>query len=664
MGVVMTASHIVIGSQYAIKLLSPQLINDSSWQRFQSEARTMAALSHPTFVKVYDLGLHDNSLPFYAMDLLKGKSLETAIIEKGYLPLNDTINIFRQVLDGLAYAHRNGIIHRDLKPSNIFLCHNGQAAEGDGPLQVKILDFGIAKSNGKASLHEQSLTKNAEDVIGSPCYMSPEHCRGEEVDARSDIYSIGCALYETLTGFVPFEAATAFETLTMQEEYEPLPVSEINPECNLPQSIDLVVAKCLAKLTQNRYQTAKELALDLIRVQEGKDLHPFFASSTKVINAASASSKLNNRNRKWPWNSNAGFIFGTTGKEQRAFIFTVAILASIAIAATVYMNLAPNRVGDNPLSSPLSSPLSQISGLQKTGAHNTIGVESAHQASEISALANLEQTKSQYGSIPGNSQTESTKYSTFRRINGREYRCFSFPKDISLGYIQGRGLEVSEQATGNLEFPKELTLALQPNPLIEKYPQYLLRFQPGDLVEVDMDFSRASDKLLLAVSNIPGIQILNLAGCKTLTPECYSTLNKFVDLKAFQANSSSLSGRTLARANCWQHLRQLLWNDAIEPTPLLRKIQSSPELLELWLNNSRLNHEDFKLISSFRNLKYLQVDKNSLSAEDIEELCKLKELLSISVKNCALDARANDALAKMVSICSKRPNGKSLTVWR
>lgn len=157
MGVVVRVEHVVIGKQYALKLLIPEQINEISWLRFKSEAKTMAALNHSAMVKVYDLGLHISQIPFYAMDLLTGITLEQAIIERGALKLDDTIAIMLKVLDGLAYAHKNGITHRDLKPSNIILCDTEATDQNLADKAIKILDFGIAKGGNREGFESQSL---------------------------------------------------------------------------------------------------------------------------------------------------------------------------------------------------------------------------------------------------------------------------------------------------------------------------------------------------------------------------------------------------------------------------------------------------------------------------------------------------------------------------
>lgn len=265
MGSVYLAEHSALHKQFALKVMWPGSVNQENWSRFMAEAQIIASLNHRTLVKVYDLGLHENSLPYYSMDYLNGHTLEEVLIDDGPLLEADAIDIYLELLDGLAYAHRNGIVHRDLKPANIMLCLI------DGAKAVKILDFGISKLNDSAPRRSQHLTL-AGDIFGSPFYMSPEQCAGEQVDARSDIYSIGCSLFETLTGCVPFEGSNSFEIMLMHQEEKPPQLADMPDGRQLSPAINLVVAKCLAKKPAERYQSAKELAIDLARVKEGRDL--------------------------------------------------------------------------------------------------------------------------------------------------------------------------------------------------------------------------------------------------------------------------------------------------------------------------------------------------------------------------------------------------------
>ena len=269
MGDVYRTRHVVLEKDFAVKVLTGQELNNANWLRFQTEAKVISRLDHKNIVKVYNLGLHQDIYPFYAMDLLEGEPLDSVLTRFGTLKVDDALPIYLQVVDGLYYAHKHGVIHRDIKPANMMLI-----LENGSTPAVKILDFGIAKLSLVENKAMQSLTAPGE-IFGSPLYMSPEQCIGQTVDARSDIYSLGCALFETLTGRPPLRGENTFKTICMHQTDAPPSLKEVTGKEFSP-GIEHVVARCLRKKPEDRYQSMKELEVDLIRVGEGKDMRPTY----------------------------------------------------------------------------------------------------------------------------------------------------------------------------------------------------------------------------------------------------------------------------------------------------------------------------------------------------------------------------------------------------
>jgi len=266
MGVVYRCEHTVFGREYALKILSPDQVNDVSWKRFQIEGQAIARLEHVSIVKIYNMGVDGQDCPYYVMELLEGRSLEDHVNTDGPFEPAKALPIFYQLAEGMAYAHMKGIIHRDIKPSNIVL----QPAK-DGLHKIKIVDFGLAKVVKKSSQDKQSLT-NVGDIFGSPVYMSPEQSSGQEVDARADIYSMGCTMFKTLTGRPPFRGSNSFETmLKHQSESAPF-LSEIAVEKRFPHELEEMVHKMLEKNPDKRYQTMDQVCHDISRLMEGKSL--------------------------------------------------------------------------------------------------------------------------------------------------------------------------------------------------------------------------------------------------------------------------------------------------------------------------------------------------------------------------------------------------------
>ncbi|HEY9683129.1 MAG TPA: protein kinase [Oculatellaceae cyanobacterium] len=256
MGVVYKARHREMDRMVAIKMLRAHLVSQKEvLKRFQQEVRASSRISHPHVVGVHDYGLY-NGLPYIVMDYLQGDTLSQVLAKEGGLSVNRAIKILLQACEALAFAHKQGVVHRDLKPTNIVL------TDFDGePDFVKVVDFGIAKLID-ASLDSQRLTQDG-DVLGSPLYMSPEQCMGRELGPQADIYAMGVVIYETLTGKLPIFGTTAVETISKQVMAKPIPFAEARPDLYLPERLEQVVMKALAKDLKERYERMEELKRDL-----------------------------------------------------------------------------------------------------------------------------------------------------------------------------------------------------------------------------------------------------------------------------------------------------------------------------------------------------------------------------------------------------------------
>lgn len=218
--------------------------------RFEREARSAGRLNHPNIVIVYDSGQSDD-VAFISMEYLSGTTLESLISHGSQISLHDAIHIAGQIADALAYAHDQGVVHRDIKPANIMQLAGGQ---------IKLTDFGISQ------LSNSDLTQSGV-VLGTPKYMSPEQITGSRVDGRSDLFSLGVVLYEMLTGRVPFQAPSLVSMMHTVLHAQPEPPTHWAP--SVPLSIVSILARCLAKLPEDRYGSAADLAADLKRFPDG-----------------------------------------------------------------------------------------------------------------------------------------------------------------------------------------------------------------------------------------------------------------------------------------------------------------------------------------------------------------------------------------------------------
>jgi serine/threonine protein kinase len=255
MSTVYKARHLLMNRLVAVKLMKEHLIEDSvAVGRFKREAEAVSALSHPNVVTVYDFGLTERDEPFLVMDCLDGRTLDQLIMNEGHLRVDRAVAIFRQICDALEHAHEKNVVHRDLKPLNVCLLK-----QPDGTELVKIVDFGLAKILGADGSEGRKLTRPGQ-ICGSPLYMSPEQIQGKQLDRRSDIYSLGCLMYETLSGVPPFLADTTFETMNLHVVES---VRKFNERLEIPPQVEAVIFRALEKDKDQRYQTALELKNDL-----------------------------------------------------------------------------------------------------------------------------------------------------------------------------------------------------------------------------------------------------------------------------------------------------------------------------------------------------------------------------------------------------------------
>lgn len=258
MGVVYKARHELMDRIVAIKMLQSQLISDSmSVKRFQQEAKAASKLKHPNVITLYDFGVSPTGQPYLVMDYLEGISLADVIKKDGQVGVDRSIKIFAQACSALDHAHRQGVIHRDLKPGNIMLVE-----DDDDKDCVKVVDFGVAKLLWAGDDENQRLTQTGE-VCGSPVYMSPEQCQGQKLDHRSDIYSMGVVVYEALTGRLPLLGKTMVDTMSKHISEMPQPFSVVRPDLYIPERLEAVVFKALAKDPRQRQQSMAEMEQEL-----------------------------------------------------------------------------------------------------------------------------------------------------------------------------------------------------------------------------------------------------------------------------------------------------------------------------------------------------------------------------------------------------------------
>lgn len=269
-GVVFKAKHEILGRIVAIKTLRTQrIVDDRSARRFEREAKVACLVDHPNIIKVHDFGYNaGDGVPFLVMDFVSGIPLYNILKEERCITPERAVLLFSQVCDGLFHAHQRGVIHRDLKPANIMVVK----VENE-PETVRIVDLGVAKIVAGSEEESDAITRTGE-VCGSPIYLSPEQCVYSELDPRTDIYSLGVCLYESLTGVPPLRGATVYDTIYMHVNEQPKSFKAVAPDLDIPANIEQIVMRCLSKRPCDRFESMQELKQELLNaLKDGPEIN-------------------------------------------------------------------------------------------------------------------------------------------------------------------------------------------------------------------------------------------------------------------------------------------------------------------------------------------------------------------------------------------------------
>ncbi|HEX6189679.1 MAG TPA: protein kinase [Pyrinomonadaceae bacterium] len=334
MGEVFLAQDTSLGRKVALKLLRSDFTgNEERLRRFRQEARAASALNHPNILTIHEIR-QEGSLHFMATEYVEGETLRQQI-SQARLTLGQVLDVAVQVASALAAAHEAGIVHRDIKPENVMLRSDGY---------VKVLDFGLAKLSDQKTAHSAAPTLVKVEtepgvVMGTFSYMSPEQARGLAVDARTDIWSLGVMIYELATGRQPFEGETASDVMSLILQKEPMPLTHSLPE--VPSELERIVRKALRKDKEERYQTVKDLLIDLRNLRKGLDLEAEMERSSPPARPnAMSTAGAPSATARYP--SSAEYIVEGLKQHKRVAVGALAfLLIASVVAAFFYFNRRP-----------------------------------------------------------------------------------------------------------------------------------------------------------------------------------------------------------------------------------------------------------------------------------------------------------------------------------
>jgi beta-lactam-binding protein with PASTA domain/tRNA A-37 threonylcarbamoyl transferase component Bud32 len=347
-----------LGRSVAIKVLDEKHAKDEQFvERFRREAKNAASLQHPNIVSIYDRGEAEGTY-YIAMECIEGRTLKELLVARGPLPVDQAVAYARQILGAIRFAHRKGIVHRDIKPHNVLV-------DADG--RLKVTDFGIARAGA-------SQMTEAGSIIGTAQYLSPEQARGAPVDQRSDLYSVGVVLYEMLTGSVPFTGDTPVEIAMKHISAVPEPPSAKRPE--VPEDLDMIVLRALAKDPDERFQTAEEMDAELGRLAAGLGVTDATADAATAVLAGSgvsdaAPTAVVRRRPPPPYAPHGDYHYEEPPPPGRRTLWPWLLAAGLVIAAIVAGAYAYERIQDElNANKPVAVP--NVEGQQEALAVNNI----------------------------------------------------------------------------------------------------------------------------------------------------------------------------------------------------------------------------------------------------------------------------------------------------
>lgn len=583
MGSVYRVEHLLMNQQFALKCLNKFQTEDAGWRRFKNEAKAAHMLDHANLIKVYEFGLLPGGQPFFLMELVEGVTLADEIERLGHLPIERVIKIFIQVAFAIGYAHDNRVVHRDLKPSNIMLMSCKSEAEAE---IVKVVDFGIAKLTGVDEFNQQTLTKTGE-IFGSPLYMSPEQCMGIVVDHRSDLYSLGCVLYEALTSAPPFMGESALSTMMKHQSEVQASLKEASLGMNFPAGLERIVHKLLEKDPQNRYQSASQLASDLIHVERSLSdaaTHELEPSKT-VVEPRYAGKTLTRDDEEFERKEKALLIAGVA-----AVSFTVGVLSHHVVG------------------------------------HFSERQVSAHSSKLMPAAKASDSSQSGKDShLTDNSSKAASREPEFWSHIEEDKRIFEFPQNSSMGKIVVANGETYE-AKGKVSVPKEMPLGIVANENLIKRPDFLDRFRPGEISVFDFNKSKGSGPSIFEkVGKLSGLRGLNLYDTEFFDRDA-RLLSNFKKLLYLNLGFTGVTCEEALKYAPIKSLNSLDLTCVRNGKYAIKMLPEMTQLRQILLVDNHVTDDDLIELAKTDRLRILDLAWNRLTDKGIEHLTKLKNL--------------------------------------
>lgn len=592
MGVIYKARNPVLKRLVAIKMLHSHLMSEIVMRRFKQEAEAVSGLSHRCIIAVHDFGASEHGQPYMVMDFIDGKPL-SEVLRKGPLTAEAAVNIAIQLAHALQHAHERGVLHRDLKPSNIMVTDYDCAFP-----EVKIVDFGIAK------ILESDKTKVTQtgELLGTPQYMSPEQCQGGELDARSDIYSLGCVLFEAITGKPPFAGPNMVSVIVDQISKPARALAEVRPDMKFPPLLEDLMARALAKDPGDRYQSMNALLEDLNRVQA-------LVGHPEKLDATGA------RQRKW-------------NREQRQLVLIslAAGFSLLGVAASSIM--LSNMIGKAMLGRSDGSNLEQDARLEK--------------------LVTLERTKT-------------VRYLDPKRMDDRFFAEY-FGSDLGITALDMSNSQITDKSMALLPAQKSLHFLALDGTSITDIGVASLRLLP-QLLELHLDRTDLTDGGMKYIAEMKSLKNLSVRGNRITDQGIESIAG--LQLRSLFFSGGAVTDRSLQSVSTMKQMQRLSFGSCKKISGAgIRYLESLPNLQFIDVSNSSLNPAGLECLGRLKNLivlelgysgvttggvaalsgmpslEYLNLNGSHVEPAWIPLLGKLPRLKSLSLNDCEIDSES------------------------
>ncbi|MCA9804660.1 MAG: serine/threonine protein kinase [Cyanobacteria bacterium HKST-UBA02] len=565
MGTVYKVKDKSLDKNFALKLMKSDLWSDKQLLRFQREARLAGRLRHQGIAEIYDFGIDSNHSPYMILELIDGQDLKS-ILSRRELTTDETIEILIQVAEALDHAHQNDLVHRDIKPANIMVC------DRDNELSVKIIDFGIARILDESDREQGLTTTNA--LIGSPSYMSPEQARGLPVDNRSDLYSLGCVFFESLTGKKPFQADSTLELIRMHAEDAPPALQDFLPDEPLTKNLQAILDRLLAKDPGARYQSAAELVtyLEQLRTQPGESP----AQEVQVADDQQTAAEL-------------------PASVRRTII--IAGTAALILSAIAILSIYSRVSKDKPVKESTITVFDMWSGAPET-------VDGVMQKGDIQlTVPNIRQ------------QVASSKH---RRLNvnrlGMSRNAWKDLPSLGARELSFESCNLTRSQLETLSRCKTIkVLKIKFCPALENDENLAFLKDMTSLKSLDLSENGFTGEGLRYVKGLPVLEQINLHNCPNLTASGLKHLASCPSLIIFELKHTGLSEESFKAALLTPRLQKIELSHCSFPAGFCHLFKESP---------------------CARTLHTLSLKHTDISDADLEEVGKLPALVNLDVQDC------------------------------